>query len=120
MTLSQGPDGTPLAYLVRVRSEPAGQFTAETIGLPDLRATADTREAAVERVRVLLNQRLASGELVLVTPDAAVVPAPGQHRRFAGHSKDDPDFDQYLEEIRRFRQEADQQESSSSSSTPTT
>ena len=41
-------------------------------------------------------------------------------RQFAGHAKDDPDFDQYLEEIRRFREQSDQQQCSNSSSTPTT
>jgi hypothetical protein len=119
MTLPQPNNLLPVAYLVRVQGNPAGSFTAEVVGLPELRATTDTREAAIEAVRILLNQRIASGELVVVMPDNGAAPQ-GSGRRFAGHSKDDPDFDQYLEEIRRFREQADQQQCSSSSSTPTT
>jgi hypothetical protein len=44
--------------------------------------------------------------------------APVQER--AGHAKDEPDFEVYLEEIQQFRQEVDERECSDSSSTPTT
>ena len=37
-----------------------------------------------------------------------------------GHAKDDPDFDQYLDEIARYRREVEARECSSSSATPTT
>ena len=48
--------------------------------------------------------------------------------RWFGHAKDDPDFNDYLEEIRKFRNEVDHNsddqsalgECSSTSSTPTT
>jgi hypothetical protein len=53
----------------------------------------------------------------VVTPDNLSAPP---RRRFAGHSKDDPDFDQYLEEIQRYREQLDQQQCPDSSSTPTT
>src|SRR6266540_3842232 len=109
MTLPQSNNLLPVAYLVRVQGTPAGPFTVEVVGLPELRATADTREAAIEQVQILLNQRIASGELVVVTPDGNGAAPQSSGRRFAGHSKDDPDFDQYVEEIRRFREQADQQ-----------
>src|SRR5206468_2844810 len=94
------------------------QFTAEVVGLPELRVTADTREAAIEQVQAMLDQRLTSGELILVSPTGNGEVLQSRHR-FAGHAKDDPDFDHYLEEIRRFREQADQQQCSNSSSTPT-
>ncbi len=113
MTAPQHPEFPSPAYVIRVRAELSGQFTAEAAGLPDFRATADTREQAIERVRDLLNQGLAAGDLVAVTPQPA-------QRRFAGHSRDDPDFDQYLEAIQSYREQLDQQQCSDSSSTPTT
>lgn len=103
MTSPQHLDGPPPACLIRVRAEPPGQFTAEAVGLPELHATADTREEAIGRVCELLNQGLAAGDLVAVAPQPA-------RRRFAGHAKDDPSFDQYLEEIRRYREQLDQQQ----------
>lgn len=36
----------------------------------------------------------------------------------AGHAKDDPDFETYLEEIRRDHREVDERECSASSSRP--
>ncbi|MBI1914158.1 MAG: hypothetical protein HYS12_05390 [Planctomycetes bacterium] len=119
MTIPQSVSPFPVAYLIRVTAPSPGQFIAEAVGLPGLCATADTREAAIEQVWTMLDQRLASGELVLVTPNGSIGTLQPR-RRFAGHAKDDPDFDQYLEEIRRFREEADQQQCSNSSSTPTT
>ncbi len=122
MTIPQSVNPFPAAYLIRVQAPSPGHFTAEAVGLPELRAIADTREAAIEQVRTMLDQRLASGELVVVTPSGnggTLQP----RRRFAGHAKDDPDFDQYLQEIRRFRERADQQQcftSSDRSATETT
>jgi hypothetical protein len=118
------PSGTPaLQHLVVVRPEPAGQFTAEAVGLPELRATADSREEAVAQVRKLLDDWLASGQLVAVE-----IPQANPLTKYFGHAKDDPDFDLYLEEIRRYRQEVDEglahegdePACSDSSSTPTT
>ena len=36
------------------------------------------------------------------------------------YTRDDPDFDLYLDEIQRYRREVDERECSGSSSTPTT
>jgi hypothetical protein len=109
--------------LVRVREEPEGQFTAEILGAPDIRATAATREQAIEQVRTLLQQQVNLGSI-------ASIEIPRQHpiAKRAGYAKDDPDFDLYLEEIRKFREEEDRREGrvweteecSDTSSTPIT
>jgi hypothetical protein len=119
-------DQTPqsgMQYPVVVRPEPPGQFTAEAVGLPELRATCADRAEAINRVRLQLCQWFASGQLVLVD-----VPATNPLLQYAGWAKDDPDYAEYLEEIRRYRAEVDaqfQQEEakqacSNTSSTPTT
>jgi hypothetical protein len=100
---------TPLpsipAYLVSVRPDPAGTFTAQLLGLSELSSTAATREEAVEQVRALIRQQLDAGTLVSVeaSTDNPVM-------SFFGHAKDDPDFEGYLEEIRKFREEMDRHE----------
>jgi hypothetical protein len=109
--------------LVRVREEPEGQFTADILGAPDIRATAATREEAIEQVRALLQYQVNLGSIV-----ALEIPRRDPVMEFAGHLKDDPDFDLYVEEIRKFREEEDRREGyvpdpdecSNTSSTPTT
>jgi hypothetical protein len=95
---------------VIVRPEPPGQFTAEPLGVPELRAVAATAAEALRQVQ----QALTTWPGALHWVPLAPVPAA------AGHAKDDPDFDQYLDEIERYRREAEARECSSSSSTPTT
>jgi hypothetical protein len=121
------PNSLPSIYagpLVLVRPEPAGQYTAQLVGVPELRATAQTAEAAVEQVRHSLAQWLAAGQLVPIE-----LPNENSLTDSFGHAKNDPEFQLYLEEIRRFRQEEDerirqendqQPSCSSSSSIPTT
>jgi hypothetical protein len=109
--------------LVRIREESDGQFTAELLGAPDIQATAATREAAIEQVRARLQYEVNGGSI-------AAIETPRQNplMKWAGYAKDDPDFDIYLEEIRKFREEMDRREGrvwetdecSNTSSTPTT
>jgi hypothetical protein len=103
--------------LIVVRPEPPGQHTAQVVGIPELRATAATREEAIKQVHVALLDWMRGGQLVLIA-----LPSPPENPllQFAGRCKDDPDFDLYVEEIQRFRREADERECSDSSSTPTT
>jgi len=81
--------------LVLVRTEPPGQITAQLVGLPELRATAATREEALRQVRQLL------GEMRNENP----------WRTFAGWAKGDPEYSQFLDAMQRCRQdiEAEQQ-----------
>ena len=114
----------PLRSLIVVRPEPAGLFTAQAVGLPEIHATAASREEAIRQVHLVLANWLAEGQLVPIE-----LPPPNPLLKWFGHAKDDPDFDLYLEEIRRYREEVDQREGqqpgdgnpcSDSSSIPTT
>ena len=118
------PSSVPASScLVRITSGQDGQVTAELLGAPDIQATAPSQEVAVEQLRRLLEQQVNLGALVAVE-------IPQQHplAKWAGYAKDDPDFDLYLEEIRKFREEEDRREGyvpdtdecSNTSSTPTT
>jgi hypothetical protein len=117
------PSAPPPSCLVQIRPEPGGQFTAQLLGLADLHVTAATREEAVEQLRALIRQRLESGSLVCMD-----IPRENPLMRWFGHAKDDPTFGDYLEEIRKYREEVDPHadqgldpgECSDTSSTPTT
>jgi hypothetical protein len=74
------------------------------VGIPEIRATAVTREEAVEQVRQLLGQWFDSGQLAEVE-----VPRPDLQREWKEWEKSDPEHQLFLEGIRRFREEQDQE-----------
>ncbi len=95
--------------LVRVRQEPDGTFTAQLLGAPDFQATGATREEAVERLRTRLQEPVNMDELLAIE-----LPQQDPVMRYAGHLKDDPYFEEYREEIRKFREEMDRREAETS------
>jgi hypothetical protein len=107
-TETANSDSAPTAW-VEIRPEPTGDFTAQLVGAVDLHATASTREEALKQLRTLLRQRLDSGSLTWVE-----VPRENPLMRWFGHAKDDPTFPEYLEEIRKFREEMDRRDDPSS------
>jgi hypothetical protein len=114
---------SPASHRVQVRPEPKGLFTAALLGLSDLSATASTREDAVDQLRILIQQEVESGSLVTVE----IHQENPLMSRF-GWADKDPSFDDYLNEIRKFREDVDRRdlrdsgsaECSDTSSTPTT
>jgi len=104
-------------HLVVVRPEPPGQFTAQPLGVPEIQAVAATAEEAIAQAQRALTEW--AGALYWV-PIERPASAPLAWPPGAGHAKDDPDFDLYLEAIRRYRQEVETRECSDSSSTPIT
>jgi len=110
---------------VLVRPEPPGQFTAHVAGLPELRATAGTREGALQQVRTLLEEWLTSGQLVPLE-----FPSEKQLPNGCGHDPNDPLEQEFLDDLARARQadlertlqeyELEDRKCSNTSSTPTT
>ena len=123
MSGSSAAQNGAVQHGVVVRPEPPGQFTAQVVGLPELRATGATREESIHQVRAMLGEWIASGQLVLVE-----VPCLNPLLTFPGHlDPNDPMEQDFLKDLARHRQEdlertmlEDDQECSSSSSTPTT
>jgi predicted RNase H-like HicB family nuclease len=124
-TPSAQQNGTQPFWVV-LRPEPEGQFTARVVGLPEIQATAPTKEEALQQVRAVLAEWVASGRLVSVD-----VPQGNPWRNLPGYiDPNDPGEQEYLEELARFRQEdlertlreydSEDQKCSGSSSTPTT
>jgi len=85
--------------LVRVSQDGTGRSTAQVVGLPELQVTVDTRAEAIEQVRALLVAQLSSGQLVAL---AVVPPMP---QKAPGWARDDPLEQEFLDELRRRRQE---------------
>ena len=88
--------------LAAIRSESEGKWTAEVVGLPEICVTSESREQALAQVQQLLQERLASGQLVSLS---VVNPLVGQ----AGWAKGDPTYQEFLDEMRRYREELERE-----------
>jgi hypothetical protein len=90
------------SYDVVVRPEGQDHFTAQVVAFPALRAEAATEAEAVEKLRDSLEEFLENSRLIELS-----VRNSNPWLEIAGHSANDPDFDIYLQEIRKFRMEQD-------------
>jgi hypothetical protein len=115
-------DAATLSCWVAKGQNSVGQFTAQIVGVPDLQATANSPEEAVQGVRKLVAEAVASGRLAQIS-----VPLPFSP---TGIPEDDALEREFLDILGRARQEdlertlreyeEEDQGCSSTSSTPTT
>jgi hypothetical protein len=113
-------------YLLIVRPVPEGQFTAQVMGIPEIRAVASTEPQAIQQAKRLLIEWLAKALLVRVHLKIPAEAHPAME--FAGQfDPNDPVEQMYLEELARLKREDLEntlreydQECPNSSSTPTT
>ena len=117
-----GPASSLVQALVVVRSEPDGEFTAQVVNLPEVRATSPNKELAIAQVRAQLAEWVTQGRLVVVD-----IPQENPLMKWAGWALNDPLYDDYLEELERARREDREQaireyeaQCAATSSTPTT
>jgi len=87
------------SQLVQLQIDPAGSFTARVPGIPELSATAATREEAVGQLRHAVVEWLSSGRLASLQLSTPTVPL--KPPRLA---EDDPLEQEFLQELARQRQ----------------
>jgi len=92
---------------VLIQSNPDKGFIAAVLGWPDFVVTGQTKAEALEKVRAELDRRLTTSEIVSLHYE----PANGSHpwMKFAGMWKDDPIFEEVLEDIKAYREEIDKE-----------
>jgi hypothetical protein len=101
MAVTNTPQNGTVQQWIVGRAEPSGQFTAQVVGVPELQATAATRADAIEQLRRLLGEWLASGKLMPIE-----VPYPNPLLHFSGHlDPNDPLECEFVEELHRRRRE---------------
>ena len=97
-----------MQYQILVEHPNQNGFIASVIGLPDCVVEGATEAEAINRAKLRLKSRLAQGKIVTVEID---VPAQGLTGNpwidSAGIFKDDPTYDEFLEEIAKYRRELD-------------
>jgi len=87
---------------VIVRPEGGNRFVACPLGLPQLQTTAASEQEAVEQVKQKLDQWMNGARIVEVD-----LPTGNPWLDFAGSSADDPDWEEYQAEIKRYRAAVD-------------
>ncbi len=96
-----------MTYEVAVENGQDG-YVATVMGWPSCIAKAPTRDQALARLREDLSKRLAAVEIVSLEVDAQQPTHP--MLKFAGVFKDDPLFDEVVDEIEAYRRELDADE----------
>lgn len=90
-----------MEYQVIVRAEAADQFTAQPVGIPELKVVASTEDEALHQVSLSLTHWLASAKLVTV--EVSFPDARNPWLDTFGRSADDPDFDEFVEAMEQAR-----------------
>ena len=92
---------------VLVQPNPEKGYIASILGLPDLAVEGQTKAEALEKIRAELDRRFAKSEIVSLHYE----PANGEDpwMKFAGMWEDDPTFDDFLMEIKAYREELDKE-----------
>ena len=86
-----------------------GRFKASTSQPVAMETEGASREEALERLQALAISRLASGELVSVSLPNGDAAHPWM--KFAGVWKDNPEFDQFVQNVAEHRRAIDEPES---------
>jgi hypothetical protein len=98
-------------YDVLLEAQPDGTHQASVLGWADCRAIATTAEEAVAVLQQMLSDRIANAQIVQVEiprPENQLVPnSENPWLKFSGVFKDDPMFDEVLNDIEQYRQELD-------------
>ena len=99
-----------MTYDVLVQPQSEGIYRATLLGWPELSVVGNSEQTAVSRVQQMLKKWLKQGKIVRIDVDDPIVKAdPETHSwaPFLGMWKDDPTFDDFLEEIETYRREVD-------------
>src|SRR5262245_44775188 len=101
-----------MQYQVLVQNLSEGLFSAFVIGVPDITAKGATLEEALAKAKNLLKERLAVGQLFTIEVEGApggAISNPWLETH--GTLRDDPTFDDWVEEIAQYRREIEAEES---------
>lgn len=90
-----------MQFPVIVRADAPGQYSAQPLGIPELKTVAKTEAQAIEQASHALAQWFASAKVVQLAIPVATTGNPWVDA--FGRSASDPDFDEYLEQLKRAR-----------------
>ena len=94
-------------YQIFVEKQSHNGFVATALGWPGCVGEAETKDEAVIKARAAVSEHLARGEVVSVMVEAPPpAPANDPWEAMIGSCVDDPNWEQFQEDLRRIREEA--------------
>lgn len=100
-----------MQYQVFVQSRTDGLFSATVVGVPDCVAEGITQEEALSKATDTLKARLAKGKLFTVEVEATPArEAANPWLEIHGSLRDDPTFDDFMDEIADSRRQLEAEE----------
>ena len=108
ITVREMEGGTNMQYTVFLRNGKDGRYIAQVPSWPECASEGQTRKEALENVRKTLKEMLKG--VVEITQVKVDVPKTGKTKsdpwlEFRGMFADDPDFDDFMLEIKAYRKE---------------
>ncbi len=90
---------------ILLESRDDGLTVATVLEVPNLQTTDKTKQGAIEKVRQLLQERLAKAEIIQISFPKKTSDNKNSLMEFAGIFEDDPDFQEIMSEIRAERED---------------
>ena len=90
---------------ILLESRDDGFTVATVLEVPNLKTTDKTKQGAIEKVRQLLQQRLAKAEIIQISLAKKPKNYENSLMKFAGIFENDPDFQEIMSEIRAERED---------------
>jgi predicted RNase H-like HicB family nuclease len=81
------------------------KFIARVCQYPEIMAEGDTEKGVLEKARVSLKELLAGGRMVKIDTESG--PCEHPWLKYAGMFADDPDWEDFQESLRQYRDEID-------------
>lgn len=104
-TLADAAYTSDMTYQAIIEDRKPHGFTATILGWPDCAATGETKDEALSRLREAIHDRVARAEIVSLD---IVLPSEGHPlSRAFGMFRDDPTFEEFLEDMAEYRREID-------------
>jgi hypothetical protein len=89
---------------ILLESRDDGFTVATVLEVPNLQTTDKTKQGAIQKVRQLLQERLAKAEIIQISLPKKASNNESSLMKFAGVFENDPDFLQIMSEIRAERE----------------
>lgn len=97
-----------MTYRVLIRNNPANGYTATALAWPGCVVEAPTREEALAGIQSAIVELLNTSEIVeMELPNQVSDDMPAQHSGF-GMFRDDPTFDEFIQEMQKYRESRNQ------------
>ena len=90
---------------ILLESRDDGLTVATVLEVPNLQTTDKTKQGAIEKVRQLLQKRLAKAEIIQISLTKKPKNNENPLMKFAGIFENDPDFQEIMSEIRAERED---------------